>query len=278
MSKSFTPKSKPKKKSSRASLVVTITIIAIVAIVAIFLDIAAHKTAPKPFKVASEASGVLQPAYDVPISTLKSANTLAAVSVGYPIKLAPNPLSSSPITHKSTPDIFYYGAQWCPYCAAQRWPLMVALSEFGTFKNIALGASSPTDVYPLTPTISFSESTYHSKYVNFVPIEFQNVSHQTLQVPNPTEASILAKYDASTYTHIGTGGIPFVLFSNKYVSAGAYYNPQLLAGATQKQIAKEIAHPKTIVGESIDKAAYGIVKSICSITHNADTAVCAQVS
>src|SRR5256885_14415418 len=34
------------------------------------------------------------------------------------------------------PEGFYYGAEFCPYCAAQRWPLVIALSRFGTFAGL----------------------------------------------------------------------------------------------------------------------------------------------
>ena len=36
------------------------------------------------------------------------------------------------------PVVFFYGAEFAPYAAAERWPVVVALSRFGTFS--ALGA------------------------------------------------------------------------------------------------------------------------------------------
>jgi hypothetical protein len=32
--------------------------------------------------------------------------------------------------------MLYIGAEYCPYCAAERWPLVMALSKFGTFSNL----------------------------------------------------------------------------------------------------------------------------------------------
>ena len=42
------------------------------------------------------------------------------------------------------PVVFFYGAEFAPYAAAERWPLMVALSRFGTFGQLGLMQSSPS--------------------------------------------------------------------------------------------------------------------------------------
>ena len=34
------------------------------------------------------------------------------------------------------PVVFFYGAEFAPYAAAQRWPLILALSRFGTFSQL----------------------------------------------------------------------------------------------------------------------------------------------
>ena len=40
------------------------------------------------------------------------------------------------------PEVLYVGAEYCPYCAAQRWALAVALSRFGTFTGLETTHSS----------------------------------------------------------------------------------------------------------------------------------------
>ena len=54
------------------------------------------------------------------------------------------------------------GAEYCPYCAAERWAMAVALSRFGTFSDLRLIHSSSADIYPNTPTLSFYRSSYAS--------------------------------------------------------------------------------------------------------------------
>ena len=45
-----------------------------------------------------------------------------------------------------SPAMLYYGAEYCPYCAAERWAMTAALSRFGTWSNLKITASSHTDV------------------------------------------------------------------------------------------------------------------------------------
>src|ERR1022692_1312734 len=66
------------------------------------------------------------------------------------------------------PEVVFVGAQYCPYCAAERWALAVALSRFGAFSGLQLIRSSSTEVYPNTATLSFYRSSYSSKRLVFV--------------------------------------------------------------------------------------------------------------
>ena len=43
------------------------------------------------------------------------------------------------------PVVFFYGAEFAPYAAAERWPLILALSRFGTFHRLGLMQSSSDD-------------------------------------------------------------------------------------------------------------------------------------
>ena len=121
------------------------------------------------------------------------------------------------------PIVTYVGAEYCPYCAAERWALAVALSRFGTFTNLSATHSASNDVYPNTQTLSFYGSSYSSPYLDFQPVEeatnqVVNGSYQTLQTPTAAQSALLAKYDSA-------GSIPFLDVANKYVVTGC----QLLA-------------------------------------------------
>jgi len=62
------------------------------------------------------------------------------------------------------PEVLYIGAEYCPYCAAERWALIVALGRFGTFSGLQTTTSSSTDIYPNTPTFTFRGATYTSDF------------------------------------------------------------------------------------------------------------------
>ena len=80
--------------------------------------------------------------------------------------------SDAPLTGPNgKPLIFYFGAEFCPYCAAERWPLIVALSRFGTFTGLSTTTSSSSDAYPNTPTFTFRAASYTSDYVSFQAVE-----------------------------------------------------------------------------------------------------------
>ncbi len=69
------------------------------------------------------------------------------------------------------PEVLYVGAEYCPFCAAERWALVVALSQFGSFTGLKETHSSSSDVYPDTPTLSFYGSTFASTDLDFTSVE-----------------------------------------------------------------------------------------------------------
>lgn len=89
---------------------------------------------------------------------------------GSPIAVNGPPLTGP----RGLPEVLYVGAEYCPYCAAERWALVVALSRFGTFQNLQLARSAADDVYPSTPTFSFYGATYQSPYLEFRAVELQS--------------------------------------------------------------------------------------------------------
>jgi len=62
----------------------------------------------------------------------------------------------------SEPAIVFVSEESCPFCAAERWALTVALSHFGTWSQLGITDSSATDVYPNTATLSFRAARYRS--------------------------------------------------------------------------------------------------------------------
>src|SRR6266567_1414184 len=180
------------------------------------------------------------------------------------------------LTSNGKPQVVSVGAEYCPYCAAERWALSVALSRFGAFSGLHLIHSSSTDTDPSTPTVSFYKATYASKYVTFTTTEAQKVDKTPLQPVTALDKSLMAKYDAPPYVPSSQydDSFPFVDFGNRYVIDGASYDPLLLANLTWQQVGADLANPKSPVGQAIDAAANHITAAICKVTNNQPGSVC----
>lgn len=207
-------------------------------------------------------------------------STLTTVGLGT-ITNKPKPIKAPALIKNNLPEVFYEGAEFCPYCATERWAMAIALSKFGTFSNLRITHSSTTDVYPDTHTLSFYKSTYTSKYINFTPVELEtNIAsssggYTTLQNPTKNENAIANKYDATPYVSAqSAGAIPFIDFGGKYLISGATYSPQVLQGLSTQQIASDLSNPKSPVAKGADGAANTIIAAICSMTKNKPTTVC----
>jgi len=175
-----------------------------------------------------------------------------------------------------TPSMLYVGAEYCPYCAAERWALAVALSRFGTFSNLSGTHSSDSDVYPDTQTLSFYGSSYTSAYIDFQPVEEATNQpagdgYQTLQTPTAAQSALVAKYDPQ-------GSIPFLDIANRYLITGSSFSPQVLQGLSRSQIAADLSDPGSAVAQAIDGTANDITAAIAAVTGNQPSSVASSAT
>jgi hypothetical protein len=165
------------------------------------------------------------------------------------------------------PLVTYVGAEYCPFCASERWSLIVALSRFGAFSGLTLTRSSSTDVYPNTPTFSFRGSTYTSDVVRLAPVETQDRSGNPLDSPDPAQRDAFTRYDQG-------GSIPFVSIANRYVAVGSGYPPDVLAGKSWDDIASAVGDPSSPIARAILGNANYLTAAICQVTGQSPSAVC----
>jgi hypothetical protein len=212
--------------------------------------------------------------------TSVSPSTFAAV--GLPTGLAhpiATPKGTSTLTASDgKPEMLYVGAEFCPFCAAERWAMVVALSRFGTFSGLRATHSSSSDEFPNTQTFSFYKSTYTSQYLDFTTVEeFTNyVSgsyYAALQTPTAAQSAIVAKYDVAPYT-TQAGTIPFINIGNHYIVVGSSYTPQILQGMSMTAIARQLNNPSTEVAAAIDGTANEITAAVCAATGDQPASVC----
>src|SRR5207245_2412146 len=122
----------------------------------------------------------------------------------------PKAVKGAALTQNGHPQVLFIGAEYCPYCAAERWPLVQALSRFGSFTGLRTVHSASNDVYANTSTFSFHGSQFTSDTVTFTSRELETVTGARLEQPTKSEAALWTKYT-------GQGTFPFLDIGGRYV-------------------------------------------------------------
>jgi Domain of unknown function (DUF929) len=207
--------------------------------------------------------------------TLTSVPTAAfdkAAAIG--VTSVPGKIKSPALTADGHPKVLYVGAEYCPYCAAERWPMIVALSRFGKWSGLQEATSSAKDVFPKTPTLSFHGATFTSDYVTFQGYETEDSNQKPLETVSTADQAIFDTYNKPPYIKDSTGGIPFIDIGGTYVSSGATFGPEILAAKSRAQIAKDINDPSTKIGKAVLANANVLTAAICAVTKNQPSNVC----
>ena len=212
----------------------------------------------------------------------------SVVQVSAPITLKNQPaLTGTTAGGAVVPEILYIGAEYCPFCAAQRWATIIAMSRFGTWSGLGNMTSAAKDSYPNTPTFTFVRAVYKSKYLTFKSVEeYTNQidaagnNYVSLQNPTAAEQKLILKYDTAKYipglTSASGNPIPFMTFDNKFLVSGASYSPDTLTGLTRSAIATGLSDPTSPVTDAIIASANYQTAAICSLTKDQPSNVCAS--
>ena len=232
---------------------------------------------------------VSPPVAPAPASVVRAVQTIPASvfdAVAVPDTGATGPvaLQGQPfLTMSGRPAVVYVGAEFCPYCAAERWALVAALSRFGSFSHLGATSSASNEVFPQTATFSFDGASYRSSLVAWSGVEeFGQAPSSTapagfprLHVPTPLQWALLHRYDSGPNV-AGSGSLPFVDVGNRYVVSGAAvgFSPGVLQGASMNQIAADLSDPTSPVTQAIVGAANVMTASICQVTGQKPGGVC----
>ena len=270
------------------------SILAVIIVIVAFIVVKANSGSSKPAATTSSANGPTGSALASVVAKVKSvpASTLNSVGDGgSAVSNTPQTIkgSATALTSGGKPEMLYMGAEYCPYCAAERWSMIVALNRFGTFSGLATvhsgikNGAGEAEPYPSTPTWTFVNAKYTSKYLTFTPVEMQtnvpdasNGSYTTLQTPTAAQNTLIDKLDAAPYT-TEAGAIPFIDFGNKDLIIGASYNPGVLSGLSWSTIATDLSNPSSPVAKAVDGTANYITAAICKMTGNQPASACTSV-
>jgi len=265
-----------------------IVFVAAIALTFVLIKVTSKTTVPPGSALSHSHPGqapaaVIGEVTAVPVSALD-----AAGDGGGAVTAKPTTISGPTLTLHGKPEMLYLGAEFCPYCAAERWAMIVALSRFGTFSGLATIRSAAAngagdgEPYPDTATWTFAKASYSSPDLTFTPVEeLSNIpdpsdgGYTTLQTPTPAQLALLTRYDAPPNVPPGeSGAIPFIDLGNKYVIIGSSYSPQVLAGLSWSQIAADLSNPSSPVAKAIDGTANYITAAVCATTGNQPASAC----
>jgi hypothetical protein len=169
------------------------------------------------------------------------------------------------------PEIFFAGSEACPFCAVQRWGMIVALGQFGTFSNLHLMQSATTEP-PVVSSFTFFGSSYESPYISFVPVEVvSNVPHgygfAHLQRLSPFERALLGRFDPPQQT-------PFIDVANRFTRIDSTVQPGLVAGMSWTQIVGSLRRPASVPAQAIAGEAEVLTAELCEATNGNPDSVC----
>lgn len=169
--------------------------------------------------------------------------------------------------------LLYIGADFCPYCAADRWGLMLTVLRFGTLSDVRFMLSTAHDVYPNTPTVTFQHARYRSPHLDFQAVEVANRDEHPLTTPDKLQTKILTTFDAPPYTQF-KGSIPFVYLDGKYTLGDLLVMPGPLGGKDWRQVARELADPHSALFKSVMPNVNLLTAAICRLDGGKPADVC----
>ena len=235
-------------------------------------------SAPTTKAVVADVTSVPQSVYDA----VGALPPTPASPVTQPTGVAGQP----PLLLDGTrPTVLWVGADYCPYCAADRWALIAALSRFGTWSHLKLITSSATDVAPSTNTLTFDEATYTSPYLSFASVELNGnaptsgTGHLPDQTLTKQEQRVVDTYETAMFLPgavAGPGAIPFIDINNSALVSGPSFNPGILAGLSWSTIADKLSNPSDPVTQSIVATANDLTAPMCASTKGLPASVCSS--
>ncbi|MDE1823706.1 MAG: DUF929 family protein [Candidatus Micrarchaeota archaeon] len=209
-------------------------------------------------------------------------------------QLLPTPFN--PGTAKA--PVVYLGSITCIFCGENRWSMALALSQFGTFKNLyngysALGdADVPTLYWTIEPVNSSNTTVaneYSSSYATFVSIEDTNpitggfvlnpLSTIATNVDRRGNATAISAFNyilnvSNSNSSLAFQGTPYTIWGNyvfKGADAVAFGNStstDTLATMTHKQVLAEIASPHDQFAWTEYAGADAYIIAVCKSINN----------
>ena len=176
------------------------------------------------------------------------------------------------VTPAGLPRVLSVEAEYCPYCASERWAIAVALLRFGRLGPVGAIRSSPSDVDPDTATITFHGASFTSRTIAFTGVELYGTQpvrdgYKPLDRLTPGDQRVFDRLDPEK-------AIPLLDIAGRYVYDGSSFDTGVLRGRTQAQIVSALSDARSPIARAVDGAADVITAAICSATSESPARVC----
>ena len=168
------------------------------------------------------------------------------------------------------------GAEYCPYCAIQRWALLRGVCPNSAPSPISDSEafSSSSDVYPHLASWSFIGAKFTKASTSrFEPTEVSSSTpngrggYQPLEKMSASQRVAFNKYNPR-------GVLPFVDVGNHYITMGASASPEVLEGLSLSSIGSELNNPTSPVARAVDGTANYLIAALCTMETKATPSIC----
>ncbi len=253
------------KRERQRKIAVSITAIAVVVVLVVvggFYLISRQQKQDDDKQAAKNAKGTafISQVEKVPASVFNSVGAGTSST-------APKATGGAADTVGGKPRLLYIGAEYCPFCGMERWPLTAALSRFGTFKGVGSALSIASDNPANIPTMTYLKSSYTSKYLDFK-------SYETADRTGTKELQKVSSADQALAKKYGTGSIPFLLYGGQFTTQGATFDGAELSNMSAADVATQMLKPSTSISKGIIGASNVIAAQICKLTKSQPSNVC----
>ncbi len=271
------PEVTPRSRTVRIAWIAVVVILVGV-IVLVTYALTRPPSTPRTVHRPPTASDVVAALGQIPPSVFDSVGvTVPTTRLTVPTMLAGQPLLEA----HGKPEVLYVGAEFCPFCAAERWPLIVALSRFGHFSRLNNMQSSQSSVFPAVQTFSFVGSSYTSRYVSFTGIEVYSGAvdaqgvYTQIAMLNPAQSLLVARYGTPPVKRGSeAGAFPFVDIGNVMVTSTSGFSPGVIVGQSQGTIVGALSQPSDPIGQAVVASANYLTAGICVATGGHPAATC----
>lgn len=179
---------------------------------------------------------------------------------------------SAPLRSGQKPVLLFVGAQWCPYCAAERWSIVKALARFGSWSGLTIGQSTDRKGgFGVVPTYGLTTATFSSPYVAYEGKELQDNSSATLQSLTASEQALVDRYDSK-------GSLPMV-YVDGYAMVGAGYTPTGIQGQAFSAIQSQLQRGSSAASiEPINAEANLLTAMLCKADGDRPGTACSNAT